>query len=371
MKSWLRNPRFWLAQLVVSFLCIVYAAKNFEHAFPFVDVAVKMDRKGSLVAAQKLAVRERWVPQDQNLRQATSFEIDSSTQNFIELEAGGPAALKKVLRDGVYTPYRWRVRHFAEGKTNETQVEFRPDGTFYGFSEKISENDPGASLSSEQARLLAENAASKLSSLDLKSYRLVARSQEVRTSKRIDHTFDYERLPNAALTSLGAGRYRLRLGVAGDHLVEVSSFIQVPDAFFRRYASMRAANGTIANLALAAILLLYGVCGCGVGLFILARKSALIWRGPLLIAGVIAGLQFFESLNQLPLEWMSYDTAISSTTFLLRQGVNAFLNGLFQFVIVLIPVVAGESLGRRAFPTHPQFWKLFSLQGASTLETLG
>ena len=361
-----RRPLFWIAHSIFFLLCLFYTLRNFHQAFPFVELDVKMDRKAALREASDLARKHAWFPKTA-YREAVTFDVDSSTQNFIELEAGGPQALAKVLKEGIYSPYAWRVRHFAEGQTNETQVRFTPEGKPSGFSEKISEDDPGAALSAADARAIAEKSATEDWGVDLKSYHLVEKSSETRKSKRVDHSFIYERNHE----QVGEGKYRLKLDVSGDHFTELESFIKVPDAFFRRYQAMRSANGTIASLAGAVVVLLYGIGFCGIGLFLLARIGWVQWRVPVALAGVIAGLHFLDDLNRLPLEWMDYDTAISTQAFAVRHVASALLGGLFDFVMVVIPLIAAETLSRRAFPNQPQLWRVFSRDAASSKQIIG
>ena len=127
--------------------------------------------------------------------------------------------------------------HFRESETNETLIRFTPQGKPYGFVEKLPEDDPGAALSADSARDIAEPAAAGDWQIDLTAYVLVEQSQEVRTGGRIDHTLVYER-PSV---QVGDGQYRLRLVVGGDKLTELSHFIKVPEAFSRRYTEMRSA----------------------------------------------------------------------------------------------------------------------------------
>jgi hypothetical protein len=378
MKSkagFFRTPAFWVLHILFFAACLTYTLRSFDTAFPFVDLDVKMSRVEAMKAASKLAGERGLSPGAavSAYRQAVSFEIDSSTQNFIELEAGGPTELARVLKQGVYTPYQWRVRHFAEGRVNETQLKFRPDGRPYGFWEKLSEDDPGAALSSDAALAIAERDAVAKWSVDLKPYRLAERSQEVRRGKRVDHRFVYEMEGDEGKVGPKEkeGRYRLRLSVSGDRLTEISYFIKVPDGFYRRYAEMRSANGTIASLAFAAIALLYGVLGSGVGIFVLARRHWVQWRMPLIVAGTIAGLGFLDELNQLPLSWMGYDTALSSSAFLLRHLTGAFMSALVELVVLGAPIMAAESLTRRAFPGHPQIWRVFSREAVGSRSVLG
>lgn len=368
MLSWkiTRKPWFWIAHSIFFILCVSYTWKNFDRAFPFVDLAVKMDRSAALKDAARLATAHHWFPQGK-YQEAVTFDVESSTQNFIELEAGGPKALRQVLKDGVFAIYSWRVRHFAEGQTNETQVRFMPDGRPYGFSEKLSEEDPGAVLPAEEARLIAEKSAIFDWGMDLKPYHLIEKSSEIRKSKRVDHSFIYERDD----LHVGEGKYRLTLEVSGDRLTEISPTIKVPEAFYRRYATLRSANGTIAQLAGAAVVLLYGLGLCGFGLFVLARGGWVQWRAPLVVAGVISVLHFADELNRLPLEWMDYDTAISNMAFTVRHITGALLGSLFDFVMVIIPLIAGESLSRKAFPNQPQLWRVFSREAASSRQVLG
>ena len=90
----------------------------------------------------------------------------------------------------------------------------------------------------------------------------------------MDHTFTYER----AAPTLNEGRYRLRLVVTGDRLTEVTPFVKVPEGFVRRNDSMRSANTTLGLVAVVGMIVLYGIGGMGVGLFVMLRLRWVIWR---------------------------------------------------------------------------------------------
>ena len=146
-----------------------------------------------------------------------------------------------MLRDGLYSAYTWRVRHFREGDPNETTVRFTPDGKPYGFVEQLKEDAPGAALAGAEARERAEASARARWQVDLDRYALVEQGHERRPGGRVDHTFTYER----AAPTLKEGRYRLRLVESGDRLTEVTYFVWIPEAFTRRYDNMRSANEAI------------------------------------------------------------------------------------------------------------------------------
>lgn len=364
-----RRPWFWIAHSLFFLLCLVYTWRNFESAFPFVELQVKMDRPGAMRVAAALATKHGWAPGSGH-REAASFETDSTTTHFIELEAGGAAALRQVLAGGNYMPYTWRVRHFAEGKTQETEVRFTPEGKPYGFTERLAEQDPGAALKIEAARNIAERVAVDEWGINLDAYMLAEKSSETRKSGRVDHALVYER----AREQIGEGKYRLRLVVSGDRLTELRHLVKVPDAFHRRYATMRSANNTIAELAGAFIVVLYGLLLCGLGLYFLARAHGVIWRAPIIFAGVIAGLHFVEALNRFPLGWMSYDTAIEMTAFAIRHVTSALIGAIFDFAMVALPLIVAEAMSRKAFPRQPQLARMFSFGpqgGAASYQTLG
>ena len=360
-----RRPIFWAAFAAVAVACAAFAVVNFPRAFSIVELDLEMDRAAALSEARRLAAELDWGPSD--YRQAASFRVDDRVRSFVELEGGGPEAFAGLLRDGPFHPYQWVVRHFRGGEVREAEVRFRPDGTPYGFRERLSEAAAGAVLDSDAARAVAENGTGDPWNVALDRYEPVEASQEELPGGRVDHTFVYERTDVRA----GEGRFRLRLVVSGDRLTELTHRLQVPEAFDRRYEEMRSANEGITIGGSFAMLLLYGVGGIGVGLFVLLRQRRVLWRMPLVWGASIAFAQLLAGLNQWPLLWMGYDTALSETSFTIQQvttQVAAFLafTGVFS-----LSFMAAESLSRRAFPEHLQFWRVWSQDGARSWPVLG
>ena len=360
-----RKPQFWAVFVLVSVLCTAWAVMHFAEAFPLVTLDVTMDRQSALAAAAELAADRGWGPGE--ARQAVAFRHDGAVQSFVELEAGGKEAYTEMLGGDLYSPYTWVVRRFHEGETNESVIRFRPDGAPYGFREKLPEDELGASLDPEAARELAEDAVAAGWEVDLDAYEPVETSQEVRPGGRTDHTFVYER-PDV---QIGDGRYRLRLVVSGDRFTELTHFVKIPEAFSRRYQEMRSANNAIATASTFAIAILYMVGGCVVGLFFLMRERWVVWKPAVKWALFIASLQALVVLNQWPLLWMGYDTAVSSTTFVLQQIGVALAQLVGMGAVLALSFMAAESLGRRAFPEHIQLWSSWKGEVASSKTMLG
>ncbi len=195
------------------------------------------------------------------------------------------------------------------------------------------------------ARALAEERAKADWQLDLAPYRLLEQSQQTRPAGRVDHTFVYERGEQ-----LGEARIRMRLGVAGDELVEIAPYVHVPESFERRFRELRSANDAIAGFASVAAGLLYGLGGCILGVLWLGRKHWLVVRPALRAGFIVGGLMAAVSLSGSPAAWFGFDTAQSATTFWLRQAgaaVAVAVGGGLGYALVFM---AAESLTRRAFP---------------------
>jgi membrane protease YdiL (CAAX protease family) len=360
-----RKPVFWIVFGLISFGCVIFTFRYFAKAFPIVTLDLQMDRKAALESARSLAEKYNWGPE--KFRQTASFGVDINTQNFVELEAGGNEAFRQMLGDTLYSPYNWRVRHFKEGEVNETLIRFTPRGDSFGFSERLSEDDPGPSISPDSARSVAETTAVKEWRIDLTAYELIEESQNVRPGGRTDHVFVYER-PDIRI---GDGYYRLRLVVGGDKLTGLNHFIKVPEAFSRRYDQMRSTNNILGSVATVAIILFYVIGGCIIGLFFLLRQRWVIWRKPLFWGIFVAFLQLLEGINGLPLTWMDYDTAVSIQKFLMQQSVLLLGVFLFSTLANTLIFMAAESLSRKAFSQHHQFWRLWSPDTASSPAVLG
>jgi hypothetical protein len=350
----------WIVLALVALAAAVVGIRYFPQAFSIVALDIRMDREAALAAARGLMERDHLGPPD--FRQAASFGLDDEAQTFVELEGGGKETFTRMMRDGMYSAYTWRVRHFKEGETNETTIRFTPDGQPYGFAEKVREDLGGAALSADAARTIARSGAAGRWNVPLDQFTQVEQAQERRTGGRIDHTFTYERTTPAV--PIDEGRYRLRLVVSGDRLTEVTYFLKIPEAFSRRYASMRSANEAIGIGSVVGMVLLYVFGGIGVGLFFMLRRRWVIWRPAAFWGFAVSFLQMLVMLNELPLSWMTYDTALPRSTFIAQQTATLIAVFVGFGVFFSLSFMAAETLTRRAFGAHPQFWRVWSGRGS-------
>ena len=361
----LRKWSTWIVLALLSAGAIVYSVAYFGDAFPIVNVDLQMSRSAALDSAQARAQRLGLGPE--GFTQAASFDTDRQVQTYAELEGGGRDAYRRMMETGRYQPYQWTVRHYAPDEARQTILRFTPRGTPYGFTEEWPEDAPGPALPADSARTLAQTRAERDWNVDLSPYEFVTASRQERPNGRVDHTFVYQR-PDLMLGD--EGRYRIRLKVSGNQLSEVRHLVKVPEGFQRRYENMRSANTTIAQGGLIAVGLIYILGGCLYGLYWLLRRNAVKWRMAVVWGSIVAGLQFLASLNQLPLAWMSYDTAVGPQFFVLQQVIAALAGAAGMGLVITLSFVAAEGLSRMAFGNHPRLWKVWSPEAASSIPIL-
>lgn len=366
LRDFFRQPWGWALLVGLSIAGIFYVYRNFSKANSLINLEITMDRASALAKAKTLAADFSIGPQD--YRQTAAFDNDSRFQTYTELEAGGLDSFKTFLKNDIYSPYFWSVRHFKEYDPHEATFWFSPDGHIDGFYEKIAETEKGAALDETEARKTAEHFAAYNWDVDLTPYTLVEVSKEEKISGRVDHTFVYER--NDVL--VGEGRFRLRLVVSGDKLTELSRFVRIPDEFDRRYNEMRSANDTISSISSGIIILVYGLAGVIFTLFFLIRRRWLIWK-PAAVWGIsiAIGSVFLITLNSFQILWFGYDTSTSQNNFIFRQIFGSLINAIGFGAIIAVSSMAAEGLDRLAFPRHIRFWKLWSPPAASSKQILG
>lgn len=363
-KKNFNSPFFWIFLTVTSLLGCLFTAHYFPRAFPISDLVITMNRWEALEKAKNFVETDKLGPN--TYQQAASFQSDEEVKNFIELEAGGAQTLRQILQERYYYPYFWVVRHFQESNSEETLIYFSPDGILCGFKNKISETKHELSLTKDEAlELVKKKAPAYL--INLEEYVLVESSQEKKISGRLDHVFVYHNRTK----KIGGEPYRLRFTISGNRITEINLSIKIPETFTRRYNDMRSTNKLISFIANSIMLIIYLFCICFISLFYLVRNHAIIIKMPFFAALIVSLLQVVNILNEVPLLWMNYDTALSKNSFLLSLVTKCFLQFLVLTSLFTIIFIVAESLTRKAFPHHPQLWQLWSEKAGGSIEILG
>ena len=361
-----RRPLFWIVFSTLGVGGFFVAVWLFPVAFPIIDLDIELDQATAIAQAAELSDQYEWGPDE--ARSATTFgQLDPEVQTYVELEGGGRDVFVNLADQDIYHPYGWTVRRFQEGSVEESRVRFTPTGEAYGFRLGLSEDDPGGGNLSDDEALAVARATAAEWDVDLTPFQLLESSQETQPGGRVDHTIVFERDD----VNIAEASFRLRIRVAGDRASELAHFVQVPEAFSQRFADMRSANDEIALVSQGFFLIVFALFAAGIGTVLMIRQRWIVWRAPLVWGAITAGLLGLNQLNVLPLSWNEYDTAISAGVFLFSQIGLAALIVLAGTPALAFFYLAGESLGRKAFGSHPQQWRFWSPDVAASKPALG
>ena len=346
-----------LAGLIGATLAVLL----FEQAVPQVRLAQKLTASTALEAARAFA-RSHTLPFPE-ARTAVHFAEEDSLQLFLELAApGGKAALDAVVASGDVALFRWTVRALTPGDVHETRVRFAPDGRVTGFWRRLAESDRRPELDSAAAAARAHDVLVGWMAKRADAWTLVAASRELVTaSARVDRRFTFERTGRP----VAGAPLRLDVDIAGDLPVGAREYVVIPETFARRYAEMRSSNLLLASLAEFGFPV-YGLIAL-IALYRAQRDGTVRWRGAVVAATVIAGLQAAAMANDIPGSWYAYDTASPPGTFLLRQALAALLVPLVLGAFLVVVFAGGETLVRAAFPVQLDWWSAWRARGTARL----
>jgi len=189
-------------------------------------------------------------------------------------------------------------------------------------------------------------------------WKLVTSSYETKkTSGRVDRTYTFERTDRR----IAGAPIRTEVAIAGDAPARITSFVEIPESFRRRYSEMRSWNNLLATVATLGFL---GIAIVGIVVLTrFARETSVRWREATVVGAVIGGLALAAVVNEMPGSWFSYDTAMSPSTFQALQILLAVFAGLSTTLLVGFTLAAAEAATRHAFPRHLDWWKLWRYRG--------
>ncbi len=147
-KDW----RLLVCCLAVTALSLAVGIPYFYRAFPeaSIDFAVTREQAGDQALAFLAA---RGLPVN-TYHHSAAFQYDTQAKTFLERELGLEAAT--ALIGHPVRLWRWSNRWTRELQKEELQVELTTTGELVGFVHLMEEERPGAHLTLDQARPLAE-----------------------------------------------------------------------------------------------------------------------------------------------------------------------------------------------------------------------
>ena len=242
----------------------------------------------------------------------------------------------------------WEVRYYRPLQKEEYTVFVDPvSGEVFGFSHVLEENAPGAGLSSDQARALAEHTVRE-HGYRLEDFEL--QSSDVNKRKaREDYTLVWQAKPGDP-RNVGDAHYRLKVDIAGDQVVGFSRFFKLPEEWERAEEASTIVNNILRVERILAILTLVGA---GLILFVnQVRAGQMPWKRSARFGVLLGVLGLLGTLNSLSQFNRSYDTSMPLTVWKLFLAVS----------VIVVPLVEGLFawlLIGSAVSYYPDAWKVF------------
>lgn len=242
----------------------------------------------------------------------------------------------------------WEVRFFKPMQKEEYGVFVDPaDNQVFGDRHSLDENAPGATLSPDAARSLAENF------LRQKGYQLsdfeLQNSESKKRDAREDYTLTWQVRPDNPL-NVGEAHFRIAVNVAGDQVVGTSRYFKVPEEWTRQREASRLGNSILLGLKSLVGVALFGLM---IMLFVnQVRAGKILWRRSLWVGLLLAGLTVVGELNAIPLMYEQYRTSISLSNFWITVAVGLAVSPLLMGLVVWLAVALVTSL-------YPDSWAIF------------
>jgi hypothetical protein len=275
---------------------------------------------------------------------ALTFGGDSWASYYLQRTLGIPAT-NRLIRETQVPIWYWYARWFRPLQKEELRVYLAPDGQVVALSHVLLEDDPGADLSQEEARLLARDYLSQDRGWNLDDWEEASASSEDRPGGRVDHSFEWKRRD----WDVGDSELRLMVTVKGDEIGSYDYWLKVPETFQRDFAQQRNVAGFINNWSFYASVALFGL------LVLLALRRA-HWRVPVSFSAALGpalaviAVAVLAGLNELPLAKSWYSTTENYALFWLERLLNIAMWAAYNGVEVFVLWIVGHWLSQRVWP---------------------
>jgi hypothetical protein len=340
-----RSTDSWRADVVITLLGVaglILFLALYDQAFPSAALDLRLSRAE--------IERRAWAymqTQGYNLggyEFALTFGQDGWASYYLQRTLGVPET-NRLIRAEQLPIWRWYARWFKPLQKEEFSITLTPMGDVIGFSHSVLEDAPGAHLSQDKARTLAEDYLARDRHWTLSDWEPVVASSHDKPGGRVDHYFEWKRRNY----TLGESELRLNVEVQGDRLGDYSYWIKVPEAFQRQYAEQRNRADFYSNMS-------FWIGGFGLGLaatiayFVGMLRGTSRWNAGFVPAVAVFAVGVLSGLNGLALSKAGYDTTQDYSLFWVDQAWGTIISAGFMAGMVAILWAGGRQLSRLAWP---------------------
>jgi membrane protease YdiL (CAAX protease family) len=332
--------------LLAGALAVLFAGIAFIHVYRFGKGVVLNESSRDAVQISDNYLRQQKVDLSQYSHVAwLNDNFDSSALHYL-------AQRKSIEQtDQIYRQATrlslWVVRYYRPLQKEEYQVYVDPiSGEVFGLRHILEENAPGASLTPDQARALAEQAVRdhgyRLDDFELQS------SDATKRKAREDYTLVWQ-AKTGDPRNVGDAHYRLTVEIAGDQVVSFSRSFKLPEEWERAQSGKTIINNILIGIS---ILMSLSLLAAGLIVFVnLVRSGKMQWKRSAKFGVLIAFLGLLAALNGLPASYRAYDTSMPLNVWKLNLAVGVGVVPLLEGLLAWLLIGAAASF-------YPDAWKV-------------
>ncbi|MGH9363829.1 MAG: hypothetical protein ACRD1B_00995 [Thermoanaerobaculia bacterium] len=345
-----RDARFILICLAVILAGAAVTGVLFRRAFPEASIEFRVGRQEARALAEKFLAERRKKIADH--RFAGRFGVEEEPKVYLERELGLERASDFYGRDAKV--WRWEMRWFRSGVTEEERVALSPLGDLVSFQSILRDDAPGASLPREEARAISRRF------LEERGLGVHLKSVEARPVVR-PHRTEWIFVDERDDLRMGEATVRYATTVSGNELTGFQEFVHVPESWQRDYRRLRSRNEAAGQAATLGLFLTF-LAMLGVLISKIVRKDV-PWRLVAMFGGVAFLLALLSAANGLPLSLYEYDTASPLSDHIAKRLLFGFLGALATGAGIALVVAAAEPIYRERFPAQLSLRSLLSRRG--------
>ena len=334
-----------LAWLIAGALGMAFSWWAYPRVFPEASIDLKITpRQVEQIGRDAL----RQLRPDIDLsgwRSAVEFDWDNNAKFYLEKTLGLTQA-NAIMREQV-SVWFFECHWVREGERVRYYARVSPSGEVVSARVQIPEEAPGASLSREAARRVAERFLRQQLQIDLREWRFLNAFEYQRPNRR-DHAFVYEhRTRKYPADSPTPATLRMSVSIVGDAVGGYSlNWLHTPEKWAfeqRQRESLRTTLGFIFGIVDTG----FQLVAIGLLVWLVVRRQPLGWRFALRVALVLAGVWTLATLNFAPLWWAAYSPAVPEISFLTERLLQVAIGALFSIGCVwFLFALAGAWLAR-------------------------
>ena len=349
--------RVWFLVVAALIGIVVFAVKDKE-AFPEASIDLRLS-KGQIKAMALDCARKVGFHKDK-LITSTTFSWDNPAKTYLELDMGGAQA-NQLMRDTVPIWY-WRTRLCKEFDPEQFIAYLSPVGKLVCFQTAWENDKAIPSLTRPQAQKLAEDFISKQADLSLPDYSLIESSSS-QLVHRTDHSFTWEDRKHP----IKDAHLRLTVNVSGNAVSMYYRYLNVPEAWQRKFQTIRSYNNILARVAFFFNSFLY-LAAAFIVIWAVSFRNAR-WRFAI-IAGLLCAVgSALLAVNNLPDYIDGYSPRTSYKAFLVSYVIKVLGVCLSGGVFASMLVMAGEFMYRAGYPARVAFEHMGNLKTLSLPQT--